>query len=185
MKVGILSSTLLLVFSTSALLAAQPESPGQPPTDVYVINTPDVNVVNMPLDVNVVNTIEPIPIQIYADDGACDTDTFCKLTLLTVPDGKRLVMEYIAVTTQIFPPGSSGVDANVSLITRFDDKIQPIEIGTTTNTGPGFNSNDTFAAVVKLYAQAGASVTCGVSGPGGETINYLRCALTGYLEDAN
>jgi hypothetical protein len=111
LPVFLLSAAVCLVL----LLLPQPYVSGAPPTrDVNVINTPlavdgivevtnspDVNVVNTPLPVSVVNTPSPTeagePIQYQLRPSVCDgclAGGACAQP--PVPEGKRLVVEYIS-----------------------------------------------------------------------------------------
>jgi len=122
-----------------------------------------------------------IPVQVRNTASTCVPST-CSVDVYTVPPGKRFVMEYMALRTQILPrdSGQSGVAV---LATEFDDASFQVQVGVTTNTGSGLNSADVFAGPIKLYAQSGTLVRCAVSTPGSEDADGIFCTISGYLED--
>jgi hypothetical protein len=142
----------------------------------------NVTVTNTPLPV-VVQAAAQTPVQISAVTLSCPVSS-CSVNMLTVPPGKRLVVEYLSVNTTIFPKAVPGVSAEVRLGTKFDGQFQSIDVGLTKNSGPGGNSSDIFAGVVKLYAEPETEVACIVLAPDFQQFFTTTCTITGYLEDA-
>lgn len=144
---------------------------------------PSINatVLNDPLPVET-QTAARIPIQIQDTDSNC-VSSECSVQLLTVPTGKRLVVEYLAATTRIFPAGTSGASASILLFTNFGGESQTIHVGLTDNNGPGPNSYDVLGEVVKLYAAPQTDVICVMVVPNLENIDFFNCSITGFLED--
>jgi hypothetical protein len=141
----------------------------------------NVTVTNTPLPV-VVQAAARALVQISESNQQCPVSA-CQVDLLTVPSGKRLVVEYFTATTTITPVATPGVSAEVRLRTKFDGQIQSITVGITENIGPGSNSKDIFGGVVKLYAEPETEVGCSVIAPDFQGFFFLRCSITGYLED--
>jgi hypothetical protein len=141
----------------------------------------NVTVTNTPLPV-VVQAAAWTPVQISESNQSCPVSA-CQVDLLTVPSGKRLVVEYFTATTTITPVATPGVSAEVRLRTKFDGQFQSITVGITENTGPGSNSKDIFGGVVKLYAEPETVVGCSLITPDFQGFFFLRCSITGYLED--
>ena len=140
----------------------------------------NVTVTNTPLPV-VVQTSARTPIQVKAS-RTCGGGS-CQMVIMTVPVGKRLVVEYLSVNTRIKPDATPGVSGSITIFTAFDGQLQTIQVGNTTNSGPGSNTRDIFAGVVKIYAEAQADFRCDVHGPGFQLIEFINCTITGYLED--
>jgi len=134
------------------------------------------------LNVNVVDTRTPI--QVRGNEIQCNTPGICSVSIFEVPEGKRLVIEYLSLETQ-FVSVAPGQSAQVRFNTQFDDQHQEIAVGTTTSQGTGGNAHDIFSGPVKAYAQSGASVRCVALAPNFETFSFATCTITGYLEDEN
>jgi len=171
----VLDSPLRVVTPTGAPPSLSPQAITTQPAS---LNT---TVLNDPLSVET-QTAARIPIQIQNTDSNCGSSE-CSVQLLTVPTGKRLVVEYLAANTRILPAGTSGASASILLFTDFGGKTQTIHVGLTDNNGPGPNSYDVFGEVVKLYAAPGTDVTCVMVVPNLEVIDFLNCSITGFLED--
>lgn len=169
-------ATAALVLSLAAWSAAAQQGGGPPGVDVNVVNTP--------LNVHVENTSTKTPVQISETRTTCGASS-CSVDLLTVPEGKRLVVEYMAVRTQLLPTGNAGGDASVRLATAFGGQNQQISLGVTRNLGPGPNSQDVFGDTVKLYADPGTAVRCLIVAPNFQNIGSTTCTITGFLEDAS
>ena len=133
------------------------------------------------LDVNVIDTRTPVQLQevtLPCTAGSCRVDVF------QVPEGKRLVVEYLSLRTSFAGP-APGQSVQVRLNTEFHDQFQPISVGTTTDNGTGINAEEVFAGPVKAYAQSGASVSCDALAPNFEGFVDATCTITGFLEDEN
>ena len=130
-------------------------------------------------DVHVVDNRTPVQILEIRSD--CPVSA-CFIDLLTVPEGKRLVVERLSLRSQIIPQGNSVV---ATLVTEFDGVTQQIPAGIATSTGVGINASEVFADDTKIYAQSGAEVRCVGSVPDFEDFSFLLCSITGYLEDTN
>jgi len=134
------------------------------------------------LDVNVVDTRTPVQVLETADQ--CNVPGGCSVSVFEVPEGKRLVIEYLSLETQLLS-AAPGQSVQVRLNTQFNDQGQAIAVGTTTSQGTGANAHDIFAGPVKAYAQSGTSVRCDALSPNFESFFFAVCTITGYLEDEN
>jgi hypothetical protein len=170
-----LNSPLRIVTPTGAPPSVSPQAITTQPASL------NATVLNDPLPVET-QTAGRIPIQMQGSDSSC-VSSECSVQLLTVPTGKRLVIEYLAATTRIFPAGTSGASASILLLTKFGGESQTIHVGLTDNNGPGPNSYDVLGEVVKLYAAPETDVMCVMVVPNLENIDFFNCSFTGFLED--
>ena len=170
-----LNSPLRIVTPTGAPPSVSPQAITTQPASL------NVTVLNDPLPVETPTGVRT-PIQIQ-DSGSNCVSGECSVQLLTVPTGKRLVVEYLAATTRILPAGTSGASASILLLTKFGGESQTIHVGLTDNNGPGPNSNDVLGEVVKLYAASDTDVICRMVVPNFENIDFFNCSITGFLED--
>lgn len=174
-NVRVLSTPLRVVTPTAVPPSESPQViTTQPPSS-------NVTVLNDPLPVET-QTAAQSPIQIQDTDSNCGSSE-CSVQLLTVPTGKRLVVEYLAANTRILPAGASGASASILLLTKFGGESQTIHVGLTDNNGPGPNSSDVLGEVVKLYAAPDTNVVCVMVVPNFENIDFFNCSITGFLED--
>ncbi|MGV7229331.1 MAG: hypothetical protein ACQ9IQ_11785 [Nitrospirales bacterium] len=170
-----LNSPLRIVTPTGAPPSVSPQAITTQPASL------NVTVLNDPLPVETPTGVRT-PIQIQDSGSNCGPGE-CSVQLLTVPTGKRLVVEYLAATTRILPAGTSGASASILLLTKFGGESQTIHVGLTDNNGPGPNSNDVLGEVVKLYAASDTDVICRMVVPNFENIDFFNCSITGFLED--
>jgi hypothetical protein len=174
-NVTVLSAPLRVTTPTAAPPSVSPQVITTQPL------SSNVTVLNDPLRVET-QTGAQTPIQIQDSGSTCGPGE-CSVQLLTVPTGKRLVVEYLAAATRILPAGTSGASASILLLTRFGGESQTIHVGLTANNGPGPNSNDVLGEVVKLYAAPDTDVICRMVVPNFENIDFFNCSITGFLEN--
>jgi hypothetical protein len=174
---------LTLILSPAGLQAAGP----QQGLDVTVVNTPEVNVANLPAVQEVRNVDEKGRIP-YAEDvvGNCNTVN-CFINFSAVPSGKRLVIEYVSA---IVRPSSTAT------------VVDFMQLSTTSTVDPGFAVRmylpmqkigsagdgviaDTWAASGPVLAyveeESGAGMTISMSVGG--NIVFTQGSITGYLVD--
>lgn len=122
-----------------------------------------------------------IPVQATKDNTGCAFNG-CQVVLYTVPDRKRLVVEYISGSGHLLPGGSGGAAA-ITLSPEFGGQVHFIDVGVTRSTGSGDNARDVFADVVKVYAEPG-DVLCAINAASTtQKLGPFTCSITGYLED--
>jgi hypothetical protein len=176
---------LLAIPTLVILLFGAPWAYAQPPSgiqgEVTVVNTPLPVTLDTPVPV-VVEMPTRTPVQVRGRDDDCGS--VCGITVYEVPEGKRLLIEYVSADTRIQPAGQSGTEPSVGISTRFGGQSQFIQVGRMGNTGIGINSRDVLSTTVKIFAEAGTSVRCSLSVPNFENSNFFNCNITGYLEDA-
>lgn len=143
-----------------------------------------VNDISKPVPVEELESRNRMPVQVQVENSDCDAAS-CSVSVLTTPQGTRLVIEHVYMRSRISPPGVTGANLNAAIQTKFDGQAQELPIGVTTNTGPGSNSFDVLATPVKIYVQAGTQVRCIADAPSFEAIEFLSCAITGYQQPAD
>lgn len=158
-----------------------------PARDVNVVNTPSVNVVNTassPALVRDVGAPVRTPVQIGVNVFISFGETSRLSDIYTVPEGKRLVIEHVALKCDTLAVGNA-VRGSVS--TRFanDDFSHEFAINMQPSVdGPLFVANHPMLA----FADPGTRVQLSVSidqaiGSGGSGgISGLRGTFSGYLE---
>ncbi len=104
-KTTILPLLVAGVLGCFALSSATQAAPS--PTNVNVVNTPSVNVINTtasPVQVRDVDNPASQPFQAQVVVGFADgASTTGDITIATVPAGKRLVIEYLSVFSAMLP----------------------------------------------------------------------------------
>jgi hypothetical protein len=144
-----------------------------------------------PLAVKVVNT--PLPVTAHSDDHALQPFTFTgganwignapnASFFLTVPAGKRLVIEQVAFEAEVAPTISQNV--SLQLLTTVNGVSSPYFV-TGTSIGPAGNFNDIVgAAQIHSYADPSGLQEilvhrADVSGGGSDLV--LQVAVSGHL----
>jgi len=182
-------------------------SPSGP--DVRVVNTQTnpvpVSVINFPAGTNTVNvsssTNAPLlvrdvdnparqPVVRLADDVNVPVgETTGRKQMYTVPAGKRLVIEFVSVSTFVLPPGQKlFVDVEVVDVsdgqTTYDINLAPTLVGTFT-VGAGGNQGDRSAISqqTRLYANAGDTVRGFAQKNDAVGAGQATITVMGYLVD--
>ena len=191
----------LLVFTSSASYAQG----NKQPSDVNVVNTPNVNVVNTPtvnvgntLSVNVVGTptvqvgntaANPLPVR-DAENPARQpfTETLVSPNKpsLTVPVGKRLVIEFVSGSGFI-TSGQKFLTTALQCTVYTKDGVgnvlhnfTPSLMGTQ-NTGNNLFDIFSISQQTRLYVEPGGTVEIFMENTAG--VVGLRFTVTGYLVD--
>src|SRR5439155_23134862 len=107
-KTAILPVLIPLVLAFFALSSATQAAPSPPsPTNVNVVNTPSVNVINTtasPVPVRDVDNPAKQPFQAEVVGGFADgASSTGDITIATVPAGKRLVIEHVSAFGTMLP----------------------------------------------------------------------------------
>jgi hypothetical protein len=174
---------LTLITSPVGLYAAGPAQG----LDVKVVNTPDVNVANLPVVQDTRNVDEKGRTP-YAEDvvGNCNTVN-CFINFSVVPSGKRLVIEYVSATVR--PSSAATV-------------VDFMQLSTSSTVDPGFavrmylpmqkigNAGDSVLAdtwsasgPVLAYVEEGISAGMTISMSVGGNVIFTQGSITGYLVD--
>ena len=164
----------------------------KPTSDVNVVNTPNVNVVNIP-GVSVTNTPSvrdannPVRQPVEAQTNCTVTNLLgtCSATIYTVPEGKRLVIEFVTMDARL--PTSGEV---AQLIIRTTG-IGPDGVYHLPLTAPAVDFfgeqviSAPLAQQVRIYADAGTSVVMkgrhNLTAPAQS--GSFTFSLSGYLVD--
>jgi hypothetical protein len=161
-----------------------------PARDVNVVNTPSLNVVNtatspaLVRDVGVpLRTPVQIEVNVFIPFGV--TSDF--KDIYVVPEGKRLVIEHVALRCNALGVGNA-VRGSVITLFEHDDFIHEFAVNAQPSVdGPLFVANHPMLA----FADPGTTVRMDVSvdepiGSGSDTGGFtaLRGTLSGYLENA-
>ena len=159
----------------------------QPTKDVNVVNTPSVNVVNpatSPALVRDVGVPLRTPVQIQVNVFMQFGETALLRDVYTVPEGKRLVIEHVALLTDTLGAGNA---VRGSLLTQFQGEISSHHFDVRAQTpvdGPLFIVNHPMLAFADqgTRVQLDASIEQAIgSGSGG--FSAFRGTLSGYLEN--
>ena len=159
-----------------------------PPRDVNVINTPSVNVVNTatsPALVRDVGVPLRTPVQIKLNVLITFPETGALEDIYVVPEGKRLVIEHVALICDTLNVGNA---VRGSLLSRFEGELFTHALAVNAQPpvdGPLFVVNHPMLA----FADPGSRVEIAVSvdqamGSGSSSFSALRGTLSGYLENA-
>ena len=178
----------LLALACFAVLPATQAAPSLPsppsPTNVNVVNTPNVNVANTtdsPVPVrDVDNPARQIVVQTAGLTGFSNGSDFGGVTILTVPAGKRLIIEHVSVFGEMLP-GQKMVQALI--VTNFSDTYLRIS-AQGSNAG---GSKDYFVASEQVSCRAFAQTQVeGIvlrDSTVGDNVNSVRFTISGYLLD--
>jgi hypothetical protein len=171
---------LIGVFAISTAIPGQTQG-GKP-------NGPDVRVVNtgaeaVPISIQgtaQIDTSSPIPVH-DVDNVAQEPfhAAFTDAVPLTVPSGKRLVIEHVS--------GFAGVFEAVTLAVSIETKLGGHTINHAFPVTLAFDNGDTrtytFGSLTRLYADPGTTVRARVNLTGNPAANSANCTLSGYLID--
>jgi hypothetical protein len=174
---------LTLIVSPAGLYAAGPPQG----IDVIVVNTPDVNVANLPTVQEVRNVDEKGRIP-YAEDVVGDCNPVnCFIEFSVVPSGKRLVIEYVSAivrpsstaTVVDFMELQSSSTADPGFAVRMYMPMQKIG-----NAGDSVVA-DTWAASgpVLAYVEEGSYARLFISMSAGGNVFFTQGSIAGYLVD--
>ena len=153
----------ILTVTTAALLITGPALAEQPK---------EVEIVDQP--VSVVRSREPILIEDFLSFSQGALDEFSQ-GLFTVPEGKRLVIEYAAVSNT----GSSCVTAvRLGLLHTGVTFEIPLVNADASSVGPPRGG-----AIVKVYAGPGDEIGVAVRRNNGSCTSQSNIQLSGFLED--
>jgi hypothetical protein len=181
----IFAAVILIALGCFALPSATQAVPLPPaPTNVNVVNTPNVNVANTtgsPVPVrDVDNLARQIVVQAAGVTGFSNGSDFGGVTIETVPAGKRLIIEHVSVFGEMLP-NQKMVQAFV--ITNFSDTHLRI-------SAQGSNAGGS-----KDYFVASEQVLCGAieqtqvegivlrDSTAGDNPSSVRFEISGYLVD--
>ena len=179
------TATTLLTLACFAVLPATQATPLPPaPTNVNVVNTPNVNVAN--------TTDSPVPVrdvdsparhtivETGAVTGFSNGSNFAGVTIFTVPAGKRVVIEHVSVFGQMLP-GQKMVHA--SILVSFSTTYLRIS-AQGSNAG---GSRDYFVASEQVSCRALPQTQVEVfverDSTAGDNPSSVRFEISGYLVD--
>ena len=177
------------------------------PSDVNVVNTPNVKVVNTPTvnvgntpSVNVVGTptvqvgntmANPLPVRDVDRPARQPFRTQTQFTMqnsediglpsiTAVPAGKRLIIEYASVIADL-PQGQRITGVDLLLDGGFEFALLPVHTGESP-TGDGPRSHFRAGQQTTLYADHNVQILLRRNGPTG--IANFRVSISGYLVDS-
>ena len=176
---------MLGCFALSSATQAVPSPPS--PTNVNVVNTPNVSVVN--------TTASPVPVrdvdnparqitvvQTAGLEGFFNGDNICLIPILnSVPSGKRLIIEHVSVFGEMLP-GQKMVQAQI--LTSFSSTYLRIS-AQGSNAG---GSRDYFVASEQVSCRAFEQTQVeGIvlrDSTAGDNFNSVSFTISGYLVDS-
>lgn len=179
--------TMVGFIALTTPISGRGQANNAPPTrDVNVVNTPSVNVVNTassPALVRDVGAPVRTPVQIGVNVFISFGETSRLSDIYTVPEGKRLVIEHVALKCDTLDVGNA---VRGSVLTQFasDDFSHEFALNAQPPVdGPLFVANHPMLA----FADPGTRVQMDVSidqamGSGSGGFSGLRGTFSGYLE---
>ena len=178
------NSLVAFSFILALFMCTHVESYGQstrPPSDVNVVNTPNVTVTNTP---SVRDADNPAHQPVQAN-MACFADNVlgCSETIYTVPSGKRLVIEFVSMEAGL----TADQVAQMTMKTTVDgaEVTHRFPLTEPARVFQGEAVVATLAQQVRLYADAGTSVEMKARRNNiGAAFNAIfRFSISGYLVD--
>ena len=153
-----------------------------------ITNTPNVNVINTPTvtlapGASVRNADNPANQPLAATNGLTLPSGIASgsVTLTTVPAGKRLVIEYVALTANV----PSGQILTLSVVTTVLNSSGSTDfpLAVVSQGSDGFKNYFAVSQLVRLYADAGTDVTATCNRSATTIAGTCTFAISGYFVD--
>lgn len=180
LKTAICGCALLLVAAALATTRSTIAQGNRPATDVLVVNSIDQPVPTTVTALPTVQVAVPPAVQNTRIISIPQSEYSTSRSLYTVPDGMRLVIDYVSYA---YSTAVSDGDAQVRfrILTSVGGAIQTHDVDTL--TAPHIWAGT--SRLVKIYADAGATVTVIVERTGFGPAAGARLSFTGHLEPSS
>lgn len=188
----------IFILAASGLVANV--NAAKPNQDVNVVNIPDVTVTNPQTSVTVDNdSANPVPVTVEGANAVQPAQTYKRMVMggtvhreseMTVPSGKRFVLEYISVNFAMPPDENPGTRANITVsditgVCPQDSKMRHVlqvpEIARVSNE----ITNTIVSHTIKLYAEPEETLCIELNRTNDTFVHNVEVHLTGYYVDVS